>query len=68
MTKLSDQEKQAWREAAKHPIRQPPLRPDERFVAPTPEARSRYIRFATQAAAFYKGAKPVRFRGNDWRL
>lgn len=68
MTKLSDKEREAWRNVVKHRIQQPPLRPDERFVAPTPEARMRYIRFATQASAFFKGEKPVRFRGNDWRL
>jgi len=38
------------------------------IVEPTVEARARYIRWATEAAKYYKGAKPVRFTGNHWKL
>lgn len=37
-------------------------------VAQTMEARERYCRWATVAAKFFKGAKPVRFVGDNWRL
>jgi hypothetical protein len=39
-----------------------------RIVEPTPEARARYCRWATEAAKFYKGHKPVRFTGDHWKL
>lgn len=68
MTRLTDQERRELIAAARQPFDNPPLRPDERFVAPTPEARLRYIRFATQAARFYRGDKPVGFRGDHWKL
>jgi hypothetical protein len=38
------------------------------IVEPTPEARARYLRWATEAAKFYKGTKPVRFTGEHWKL
>jgi len=39
-----------------------------RVVQPTAEARGRYCRWATEAAKFYKGVKPVRFAGDHWKL
>lgn len=68
MARLSEEERQALRALTRQPNREPPLRREERFVAPTTEARERYTRFATQASRFYKGDRPVRFRGNHWRL
>ncbi|GAB4174190.1 MAG: hypothetical protein Kow0020_09610 [Wenzhouxiangellaceae bacterium] len=68
MSRLSEQERAELIAAARKPLNGPPLRPDERFVAPTPEARHRYIVFATQAARFYRGDKPVRFIGDRWKL
>lgn len=68
MARLTESEREDLKRLAEGPREVQPLTAEERFVAPTPEARMRYIRFATQAARFYKGDKPVRFRGNDWRL
>lgn len=68
MARLSEKERRAPKALAGHPDRAPPLRRDERFVAPTTQARERYIRFATQASRFHKGDRPVRFRDNHWKL
>lgn len=35
------------------------------IVAPTVEVRERYCRWATEAAKFFKGKKPVRFVGDN---
>ena len=67
MSRLSPEEKRSLREASGF-ADEPSLRPDERFVQPTVEARERYIRFATQASRLYRGEKPVEFRGKHWRL
>jgi len=68
MTKLTKEEKQELKASIGQPHHEPNLSKDERFVADTPEARLRYIQFATQAAKFYKGDKPVDFKGNSWKL
>ncbi len=68
MTKLGDSEKQEWRRLGSEHLTQPPLARHERIVAPTPEAREAYVRFATQAARFYRGDRPVRFVGDQWKL
>jgi len=38
------------------------------IVEPTPEARSHYIDFATEASKLCRKERPVRFRGNKWKL
>ncbi|MCS3904399.1 hypothetical protein J2T55_002435 [Methylohalomonas lacus] len=68
MARLTNDERRALRELAAQQHDEPPLTDDERFVAPTAEARARYIRFATEASRFYRGDKPVRFVGNHWKL
>lgn len=68
MTRLSDKEREMLRNLSGDATPEPPLSTEERFVAPTPEARARYIRFATQASMFYKGERPIGFRGNHWKL
>jgi len=68
MARLTDAEREALHRAAGASFEEPPLSPEERYVAPTAEARARYIRFTTRAAAFYRGGKPVRFGGNHWKL
>jgi hypothetical protein len=52
--------KEAWKE--------PLERRSPRTVESTPEARARYCRWATEAAKFFKGTKPVRFEGDHWLL
>ncbi|MBK5970962.1 hypothetical protein Thiosp_00388 [Thiorhodovibrio litoralis] len=39
-----------------------------RVVKPTTEARYRYCLWATAAAKFFRGKKPVRFGGEHWKL
>jgi len=68
MSRLTEQERKQLIATVRQPLNGPPLRPDERFVAPTPEARRRYILFATEAARFCRGVKPVGFRGDQWKL
>lgn len=68
MARLSDEEREMRQNLSRESISEAPLSPEERFVAPTPEARERYIHFATQAALFYKGERPIGFRGNHWKL
>lgn len=68
MVRLTDAEREELSDFARTRHEQPPLPPEDRFVAPTPEGRLRYIRWATQASKFFKGEKPVRFGGDHWRL
>ena len=68
MAQLTDSDRSELLRVAKLKIEQLPLRHEERFVAPTVEARERYIRFATQASKFFKGTKPVCFEGDCWKL
>ncbi|MEA5446322.1 hypothetical protein VCB98_10875 [Gammaproteobacteria bacterium AB-CW1] len=68
MARLTEEERRQLREAAERPVEQPPQDEDERFVAPSPEARLRYIRFATQAARFHRPAPFRPMRGNNWKL
>ena len=68
MGRLTDAEKRALREAAARSHEEPPLSRKERFVAPTPEARRRYIEWVTAVSRIATADKPVRFNGNDWRL
>ena len=66
MAKLTDSDRKAllevkpWTEL--NEMRSP------RIVEPTPEARARYCRWATEGAKFFKGTKPVRFTGAHWKL
>lgn len=68
MTRLSEEEREMLENLSRDSGSEPSLSPEERFVAPTPEARARYIRFATEASMFYKGERPIGFRGNHWKL
>jgi hypothetical protein len=38
------------------------------IVEQTTAGRERYCRWATAAAAFYRGKKPVRFVGDRWKI
>ena len=68
MARLTEAEREALRQLADKDCDAQSLSANERFVAPTPEARARYIRFATEASRFYRGEQPVRFGGDCWRL
>ncbi len=66
MARLTDADRKALLGA------KPWTEPDEmrspQIVEQTPEGRARYIRWATEAAKFYKGTKPVCFTGEHWKL
>lgn len=68
MAKLSDQERRQWIALRDAPFQQPPPADEERFVAPTVEARERYMRFLTEASKFFRGTRPVPFKGDNWKL
>ena len=69
MAKLTEGERKEVRRVAARVHDQPPLSPEERFVAPTPEARLRYIRGVSQASKFFFGEKPFALDdGGGWRL
>ena len=59
---------EAWRKTAGKSIKALGLTSEERFVAPTVQARALYIQFATLAACFFKGEKPCSFTGKHWKL
>lgn len=68
MARLTENERNTLRNMATQHDREPLLADEERFVSPTAQARARYIEFATQASRFFKGEKPVRFGGDNWKL
>jgi len=68
MARLTDKEKRDLLALAKQSEREPPLPAQDRFVEPTITARKRYMHFATQIAQLHPGHKPVRFKGNNWKL
>ena len=68
MARLTDEERAMLRRLGEADTHAPPLAPAERFVAPTPDARARYLRFATAASRFHRGTQPVRFGGRHWKL
>ena len=68
MAKLSEIDKAAFRELTERGWEQNDQELSPRFVMPTPEARRHYCEWATQAAKFFKGAKPIDFSGDHWKL
>lgn len=68
MTRLTQEEREAFKSLAGDRLQQPELTQTLRLVLPTPEARLDYIRFATEASRFFRGRHEIGFRGDDWRL
>jgi len=66
MAQLSESDKTSLREAGQWT--EPPERQSPRVLKATPQAHARYCRWASEAAKFYKGNKPVRFTGKQWKL
>lgn len=60
MARLAEIEEAQWREAARRRSAAAPRR--RRMTA------KEYLAFATFAAAFTRGMKPVKFAGDRWRL
>lgn len=66
--RLTKHDEEAFRELTERGWRQSPEERSPRFVEQTPEGRRRYCEWATEAAKFFKGEKPVRFHGDHWKL
>lgn len=68
MARLTDDEKREWQAVADRPLDAPPLSDGERFVAPTVEARARYIQFTTQVARLSRSKSTRPPKGTHWKL
>jgi len=68
MARLTEADKAAFRELTQRGWVPEPEERSPRIVKPTTEARTRYCRWATDAARFFKGTKPVDFGGDHWKL
>ena len=68
MARLSEAEREQFKELTRSGWRQSPEEVSPARVAPTLEARYRYCLWVTEATRFYKGKKPVRFVGTQWKL
>lgn len=68
MARLTETDRAAFRNLAEAGWIQSTAERSPAIVAPTKEARERYCRWATDAARFYRGEKPVRFQGSHWKL
>ena len=61
MARLSETEKRQLVAATKR-------RPAKSAPPPRPMSPREYVEFATFAARFARGSKPVRFVGDEWKL
>ncbi len=68
MERLTRNDREAFRELTKRGWIQSPEERSPRFVEDSPAAREAYCHWATEASRFFKGAKPVRFHGSQWKL
>jgi len=68
MAKLTETDKAAFRELTERGWVQSPEERSPRIVEPTLEARTRYVRWVSEASKFFKGKKPVNFGGKHWKL
>lgn len=68
MARLTQTDKEAFRELTERGWVNDPAEQSPRFMPLTTEAREAYCRWATEAAKFHKGIKPVNFSGDHWKL
>ncbi len=68
MKRLTNNDRNAFRELTERGWKQSPVERSPRVVEQTAEARKRYCQWASDAARFFKGKKPVRFGGSQWKL
>lgn len=68
MTRLTQEERQAFESLGRSAFQQPELADSQRLVLPNPRARLEYIRFATDASRFFRGRRAIGFRGDNWLL
>lgn len=67
MMKMTQEERDAWLASRDRPWRQNAAT-EAPVDANSPQGRQRYIQFLTEAAAFCRARKPVRFHGKHWKL
>ncbi len=68
MARLTPTDRKALEALREKGWRQSTRERSPRLLAPTVEARRAYCRWVTEAARFFKGTKPVRFGGSNWKL
>ncbi len=68
MAKLTPDDRAAFRRLTAAGWVQSPLERSPQMLEPTAEARYLYCLWATAAAKFFRGEKPVRFGGAHWKL
>lgn len=68
MARLTEADRAAFRDLTERGWVQSPGERSPAIVEQTLAGREQYCRWATAAARFYKGSKPVRFVGNHWKL
>lgn len=68
MERLTRSDRDAFRELTERGWVQSPQERSPRFAEDSPAAREAYCRWATEASRFFKGKKPIRFTGTQWRL
>jgi len=68
MARLSEADKTTFRELTARGWERSDEARSPRYVEPTPAARRRYCEWATEAAKFFKGTKPIDFSGDHWKL
>ncbi len=68
MARLTADDRAAFRRLTEAGWVQSPAERSPQLVEPTTEARYRYCLWATEASKWFKGTKPVRFGGTNWKL
>lgn len=68
MNRLTKHDREAFRELTERGWRQSQEERSPRLVENTAKDRERYCRWATEASSLFKGEKPVRFAGSQWKL
>ena len=65
MTRLTQEERDAFGSLDPSALQQPEASDSERLVLPNPSARLEYVRFASDASRFYRGRREIGFRGEN---
>jgi hypothetical protein len=68
MARLTADDRAAFRRLTEAGWVQSPAERSPRLVKPTTETRYRYCQWATEASQWFRGTKPVRFGGTNWKL
>jgi hypothetical protein len=68
MARLTADDRAAFRRLTEAGWIQSPAERSPQLVEPTTEARYRYCLWVTEASKCFRGTKPVRFGGTNWKL